>query len=91
MRMIRTGFEFRMSLSCNEERMRRDFNPLNNMLIRRESNRNKSSLPESLTIIVIDFITMTMTLGDIFGSIELIRLRFRIEVAWISTKTPRSA
>ena len=91
MRTVRTGFEFRMSLRGNEEGMRRNLNPFDNMLIRREADRNKACFPEGFAIIIIDFITMAMTFRDILRSIKLIGFRFRIKMAGISAKTPRSA
>ena len=85
---VRTGVEFRMGLRGNKEGMGRNFNPFDDALIRRESDWNKTILPEGFPIIVVNFITMTVTFADILLTIEFAGNRAWDKMAGIGAKSP---
>ena len=82
-----SGFEFRVSLCGNEERVIREFDDLHNSSIRRQSGEGHAMIYESGTVIVIYLITMPVTFVDQFFAVQLIGLGVFIKNTWAGAET----
>ena len=61
---VRSGFQLRMSLGCDEERMILQLDHLHDTSIRGQAGEGHAMLGQDRTIIIVDLIAMTMTLMD---------------------------
>lgn len=82
-----TGLQFRMRLRGDEPWMLRKLDHLDDSSVRGSSAKLHTVLKESGTVIVVYFITMTMALGNLLGSVHAICLGILFEDTWISTKS----
>lgn len=72
---VRSGFEFRMSLCCKEPRVIRNFNHLNDSSIRGGTAEFHAALGKCCTEIIVDFVTVTVSLMDLFRTVKLAGFR----------------
>ena len=75
MRSVWSGFQLRMRLSCDKPWMRRDLNHLYNTAVRWKSAKRHSVFFKNFTVVIVYFITMTMTFFNLFLSIQFISKR----------------
>ena len=69
MRFIWTTLEFRMCLCSNEPRMIRKLNHLYDMTIRGQTGEHHTVICQDFSVIIIYFITMSVTLVDMICAI----------------------
>src|SRR2546429_5256495 len=69
----RAGFELRMGLGADHERVSLDFDHLDQPSALRCSRDDKAGFFEDLTISGVEFVAMTMTLGNSRGAVGLLR------------------
>ena len=81
---VRSGFEFWMSLCCKEPRVIRNFNHLNDSSIRGGTAEFHAALGKCCTEIIVDFVTVTVSLMDLFRTEKLAVL-----TGWILQKSER--
>ena len=68
---VRAGLKLRMRLCADEERVIRKFYHFHDTSIRRNTGEHHAVFCEHFAVIVVKFITMTMTLLDIFFLIDI--------------------
>ena len=69
-----SGFELRMSLCCKEPWVIRDLDHLNDSSVWGGAAEFHAALSECCAEIIVDFITMTMSLMDLFRTVKLASL-----------------
>lgn len=67
MRLIRAGFEFRMILNADIEIPVCQFHRFDKSAVGRKTGERQSCRGERLAVIIIEFIAVTMTLGNVFA------------------------
>ena len=70
MRTVRAGLQFRMSLCSDEERVIRKFYHFHDTSIRRNTGEHHAVFCEHFAVIVVKFITMTMTFMNRFFTVK---------------------
>ena len=85
--MVRSGFEFRMSLGSFVERMILDLDHLYDMSIRGSSGDRHTFCSKLFTECVVDFITMSVTFLDLFLSKKFQCFGVICKYAWIASKS----
>ena len=68
---IWSGFQFRVCLGGDEEWMIFDLDHFYNSAIRRQTGKSKTMVSQDLAVIIIDFITMSVTFCDLICTIKL--------------------
>ena len=84
---VGSGLELGVSLGGYEERMLGKLAHLHDTSVRRQSGQTQTVLGEDGTIIVVNLITMTMSLGDILLSVELISTGILIQYTRVCTQS----
>ena len=84
---VRSGFQFRMSLGCDEERMILQLDHLHDTSIRGQAGEGHAMLGQDCTIIVVDLIPMAVTFMDQFLAIQFVSFGSLIQHTWEGTKT----
>ena len=69
---VGSGLELGVSLGGYEERMLGKLAHLHDTSVRGQSGQTQTVFSEDGTVIVVDLVTMTMSLGDILLSVELV-------------------
>ena len=87
MRPVRSGFKLRVSLGCNEPRVIRNFDHLNDSSIRGSTAKLHSVLSQGCAVIVVDLVAVTMALGDFLFAVNLIGPGGFVQNARISAET----
>src|SRR5689334_12648883 len=91
MRTRRAGLELGMELTTDEPRVRLDLDHLDQRTIRRQSAKIQSMLDERVAILVVDFVTMAVSLTDLGHAVNLCSEGFSPEPAWIRAESHRAA
>ena len=73
-RAVRSGFQFRMSLRSDKERMLFQFHHLYDTPVRRKTGEGQTVIGQSFPVIIIYFIAVSVPLLNVIRSIELISL-----------------
>ena len=81
--------EFGMELDADEEGMIRDLDDFHETIIGRGTGDDEAGIDELLAIIIIEFVTMAMTLGDLVGGVDSSRDRSSLEITRIRTESQR--
>ena len=84
---VRAGFQLRMCLGCDEPRMRRDLDHLNDTSVWGNSGEHHAILLKNGAVIVVDLIAMTMTLMNRLLTVELVCLLLLIQNTRIGAET----
>ena len=84
---VGSGLELGVSLGGYEERMLRKLAHLHDTSVRGQTGQTKTVFGEDGTIIVVNLITMTMSLGDILLSVELISTGILIQYTRVCTQS----
>lgn len=91
MAFIRTGFEFRVGLGCDEPRMGIQFDHFNNSAVRGNTAEAHTVFDQFLAIVVINFIAVTMALFNFTGAVELVGFGIRVENTFVSAESQSAA
>ena len=78
------GFKFRMELAGNEVWMIREFDDLDELPLDVGTSKDKAGLFEVSLILVVEFVTVTMTFGDVEVMVEAFREGVFFDAAWVS-------
>ena len=89
--LIGTGFEFRMILNADIKRSFRYFNCLNKSSVRRGAAYVQTSSLNLITIVIVEFITMTVSFGNFVLTVETFHRRAVLYLAGVAAKTERAA
>ena len=84
---VGSGLELRVSLGGYEEGMLGKLAHLHDTSVRRQSGQTKTVLSEDGTIIVVDLVTMTMSLRDVLLSVELVSTGIFIQYTRVCTQS----
>ena len=84
---VRSGFQFRMSLGCDEERMILQLDHLHDTSIRGQAGEGHAMLGQDRTIIVVNLVAMAVTFMDQFLAIQFVSFGSLIQHTWEGTKT----
>src|SRR6478672_10008145 len=87
MRPCRTGLKFRVKLTADEPRMIRELYDLDELSVWRESAQPKTITGEQVSIGVRDFVTVTMTLADLWLPVYVDGPRPAGQAAWIGAES----
>ena len=88
---VRSGLKLRVRLRCDEPRMLRVFNHLNDTFVWRETAEHETIFGEDASKVVVDLVAVTMALMDLDAAVFLISLRVLIENTRIGAETERAA
>ena len=88
---VGAALELRVELAGNKPRMLRNYNHLDDTSIWGESGKHHSIFLKYFTVIVINFVTVTMSFLDLFAAIKLVSLRILVKDTWVGTKTKCSS
>ena len=66
MRAVRSGFQLRMRLGGNEERMIRDLDHLHDSAVRGNAGEHHAVIAQCLPVIVVDLVAVSVALGEDF-------------------------
>src|SRR3954453_1469832 len=83
--------ELRMELTCDKPRMIGQLDHLAQVLVRRNSRYAHACIHEMRNVPVVDFITMTVALHDLFSAIDLARYAAGQQRAFLSAEAHRTA
>ena len=75
MRAVGAGLEFGMELHADVEAVFGDLHRLNDISVRGHSAYAKPRCGERTAVVVVEFLTMTVTLGNVRGLIAFLHLR----------------
>ena len=84
---VGSGLELGVSLGGYEEGMLGKLAHLHDTSVRRQSGQTKTVLSEDGTIIVVDLVTMTMSLRDVLLSVELVSTGILIQYTRVCTQS----
>ena len=84
---VGSGLELRMSLGGYEEGMLGKLAHLHDTSVRGQTGQTKTVFGEDGTIIVVNLVTMTMSLGDVLLSVELISTGILIQYTRVCTQS----
>src|SRR5207302_2550798 len=84
-------FEFRMELAAEEPRMIRQLNDFHEILVRRDARNDQTVFGKHLLELPIEFVPMTMPLGNDVRFVNTIGQRTRLEVGRVRAQSHRSA
>ena len=91
MRPVRSGFEFRMSLSSDKPRVSRNFDHLDDTAVRGKTAQRHAVLLQYFAVIVVYFITVAVAFADLVCTVQLLCQRAFFEYTRISAKAECSA
>ena len=84
---VRSGFQLRMSLGCDEERVILQFDHLHDTSIRGQTGENHAMAGQDCTEIIIDLVTMAVTFMDQVLAIQFVSFGSLIQHTWEGAKT----
>ena len=79
MRTIWSGFQLRMRLGGNEERMIRDLDHLHDSAVRGNAGEHHAVIAQCLPVIVVDLVAVSVALVDDFLAVKGISLGILIQ------------
>ena len=91
MRLVRTGFEFGVILNAHIERTVGKLDRFDKSAIGRKPRERHSAGGQSLAVIVVEFIAVTVTLAYLFRTVALLHCRAGLYHAGIGSGTKRTA
>ena len=86
MRSVWTGFQLRMSLCGNEERMILQLNHLDDAAVRGKAGECQSIVGQDTAEVIVDLIAVAVALMDSFFAIESVSLGILVQDTRIRTK-----
>ena len=84
---VRSGFQLRVSLGCDEERVILQFDHFHDTSIWRQTGENHAMAGQDCTEIIIDLVPMAVTFMDQFLAVQLISFGSLIQHTWEGAKT----
>ena len=76
---VRSGFQLRMRLGGNEERMIRDLDHLHDSAVRGNAGEHHAVIAQCLPVIVVDLVAVSVALVDDFLAVKGISLGILIQ------------
>ena len=76
-----------MGLGCNEPRVSRNFYHFYDTSIRRKATQFHTVFSKNVTVIIVHFVSVTMSFVDGFFSVNLISKGISIQNTWVRTET----